>query len=163
MKNTGIVRRIDDLGRIVIPKEIRRPLRIREGDPIELFVNRDGEIVLKKYSPISQLNEFAQEYADSLYESTGHIILIGDRDEIISVSGAPKKSYLGQLTENYGKIDDRKVILEDTKVFVPIIAEGDLIGAIIFLGQEDYECKFGDYEVKMAEVAASFLAKTVGE
>ena len=94
MKATGIVRRIDDLGRVVIPKEIRRTLRIREGDPLEIFVDREGEVILKKYSPIGELGDFAQEYADSLYESTGHIALISDRDAIVAVSGAPKSNGL---------------------------------------------------------------------
>ena len=88
MKATGIVRRIDDLGRIVVPKEIRRTLRIREGDPLEIFTDREGEIILKKYSPIGELGEFAKEYADSLYEATGHIAAISDRDQIIAVAGA---------------------------------------------------------------------------
>jgi AbrB family transcriptional regulator (stage V sporulation protein T) len=163
MKNTGIVRRIDDLGRIVIPKEIRKPLRIREGDQLQLFVDRDGRIIFEKCSSLSQLEEFTQEYCDSLYETTGHISLIGDRDVIISVSGGSKKLHLGQLTENYGKIDDRKIILEDTKVFVPIVAEGDLIGAIILLAQEDFTSKFGDFEIKIAQAGASFLAKTISD
>lgn len=92
MKATGIVRRIDDLGRVVIPKEIRRTLRIREGDPLEIFVDRDGEVILKKYSPISELGDFAKEYADALFDSLGHAILICDRDTYIAVSGSSKKS-----------------------------------------------------------------------
>ncbi len=88
MKATGIVRRIDDLGRVVIPKEIRRTLRIREGDPLEIFVDREGEVILKKYSPIGELGDFAKEYADSLYEAIGHIACIADRDTIIAVAGA---------------------------------------------------------------------------
>ena len=92
LKATGIVRRIDDLGRVVIPKEIRRTLKIREGDPLEIYVDRGGEVILKKYSPIGELGDFAQEYADSLYESMGHISCIADRDTIIAVAGAPKKS-----------------------------------------------------------------------
>ncbi len=91
MKATGIVRRIDDLGRVVIPKEIRRTMRIREGEPLEIFVDRDGEVILKKYSPIGELGEFAQEYVDSLAEVTGHIACILDRDVAIAVAGAPKK------------------------------------------------------------------------
>ncbi len=94
MKATGIVRRIDDLGRVVIPKEIRRTLRIREGDPLEIFVDRDGEVILKKYSPIGELGDFAKEYADSLFESTNHITMISDRDSIIAVAGGSKKDYL---------------------------------------------------------------------
>ena len=96
MKATGIVRRIDDLGRVVIPKEIRRTLRIREGDPLEIFVDHDGEVILKKYSPIGELGEFAQEYADSLYEATGYLTLITDRDQVIAVAGGSKKEFLNQ-------------------------------------------------------------------
>lgn len=87
MKATGIVRRIDDLGRIVVPKEIRRTLRIREGDPLEIFTGREGEVILKKYSPIADLGQFAQAYAEALYETLGTPILISDRDEMIAVSG----------------------------------------------------------------------------
>ena len=94
MKATGIVRRIDDLGRVVIPKEIRRTLRIREGDPLEIFTDREGEVILKKYSPIGELSEFAQEYADSLAETLGHIACICDRDVVIAVAGAPKKEFI---------------------------------------------------------------------
>ena len=94
MKATGIVRRIDDLGRVVIPKEIRRTLRIREGDPLEIFVDRDGEVILKKYSPISELGDFAKEYADALYDSLGHSVLICDRDVYIAVSGSSRVSQM---------------------------------------------------------------------
>ena len=96
MKATGIVRRIDDLGRVVIPKEIRRTLRIREGDPLEIFTDRDGEVILKKYSPISELGQFAREYAETLYETLGTPALISDRDEMIAVSGLSKKDYLNR-------------------------------------------------------------------
>ncbi len=96
MKATGIVRRIDDLGRVVIPKEIRRTLRIREGDPLEIFVDRDGEVILKKYSPISELGDFATEYAEALFDSLDLSILISDRDEYIAVAGESKKDYLGK-------------------------------------------------------------------
>lgn len=92
MKATGIVRRIDDLGRVVIPKEIRRTMRIREGEPLEIYVDREGEVILKKYSPINELGEFAKEYADSLHEALGHVVCIADRDEIIAVSGGFKKN-----------------------------------------------------------------------
>jgi len=91
MKATGIVRRIDDLGRVVIPKEIRRTLRIREGDPLEIFTDREGEVILKKYSPIGELTEFANEYCESLYEVTNYISIITDRDTVIAVAGGSKK------------------------------------------------------------------------
>lgn len=185
MKATGIVRRIDDLGRVVIPKEIRRTLRIREGDPLEIFVDREGEVILKKYSPIGELGDFAKEYADSLYEAIGHIACIADRDSIIAVSGAPKKEFLnksiGPAVEKV--MEDRKAILinnpgadpsakncpviegdEDepckfsAEVIAPIIAEGDPIGAVILLSKEE-GAQMGDMELKLAQTAAGFLAK----
>ena len=179
MKATGIVRRIDDLGRVVIPKEIRRTLRIREGDPLEIFVDREGEVILKKYSPIGELGDFAKEYADSLYESIGHIACIADRDTIIAVAGAPKKEFLnkpiGPAVEKV--MEDRKAVLindpgsepvlegdEDepnkfsAQVIAPIIAEGDPIGAVILLSKED-GTQMGDMELKLAETASGFLAK----
>ena len=91
MKATGIVRRIDDLGRVVIPKEIRRTLRIREGDPLEIFTDREGGVILKKYSPIGELSEFATGYAETLAKTTGHIACITDKDTVIAVSGTSKK------------------------------------------------------------------------
>ncbi len=182
MKATGIVRRIDDLGRVVIPKEIRRTLRIREGDPLEIFVDREGEVILKKYSPIGELGDFAEEYAESLHEALGHIACIADRDAIIAVSGAPKKEYLnksiGAVVEKV--MEERKAVIinnpgkdpfckecsviEDgeckysAEVIAPIIAEGDPIGAVI-LASKDPNVKMGELELKLAETAAGFLAK----
>lgn len=91
MKATGIVRRIDDLGRVVVPKEIRRTLRIREGDPLEIFTDREGEIILKKYSPIGELGTFAQQYADSLAQTTGYVVCVTDRDTVIACAGNGKR------------------------------------------------------------------------
>jgi len=176
MKATGIVRRIDDLGRVVIPKEIRRTLRIREGDPLEIFVDRDGEVILKKYSPIGELGDFAKEYAESLFESTNHITMISDRDTIIAVAGGSKKDYLEKqistLVENC--MDNRKTLLEtntgtyeickdveetySSYVIAPIIAGGDPIGSVILLSKDE-NVKMGQMETKMAETAAAFLAK----
>lgn len=181
MKATGIVRRIDDLGRVVIPKEIRRTLRIREGDPLEIFVDRDGEVILKKYSPIGELGDFAKEYADSLSETTGHVALIADRDAIIAVAGAPKKEFLskavGSLVER--AMEERRTFMmagpgerpkgsligdeeEETRftamVIAPIVAEGDPIGAVILCSREP-DARMGDLERKLAETAAGFLAK----
>lgn len=178
MKATGIVRRIDDLGRVVIPKEIRRTLRIREGDPLEIFVDREGEVILKKYSPIGELGEFAKEYADSLYEATGHIACIADRDVIIAVSGASKKEYINKpiWATIEQAMSDRKTIqlkageaglkTEDedeqgkltNQVVAPIIAEGDPIGAVLLMSK-DPNIKMGELELKLAETAAGFLAK----
>lgn len=181
MKATGIVRRIDDLGRVVIPKEIRRTLRIREGDPLEIFVDREGEVILKKYSPIGELGDFAKEYADSLYEALGHIACIADRDTIIAVSGAPKKEFLNKPvgTAIEKVMEERKAVIinnpgedpyckdcivEDSEcrysseVIAPIIAEGDPIGAVILASREP-DVKMGEMELKLAETAAGFLAK----
>ncbi|HHT37142.1 MAG: stage V sporulation protein T [Candidatus Wallacebacter cryptica] len=174
MKATGIVRRIDDLGRVVIPKEIRRTLRIREGDPLEIFVDREGEVILKKYSPIGELGDFAQEYADSLYESTGHIALISDRDAVVAVAGAAKKQWIDKsvndviekamesrrtmvVTKSDTADDDDRWDFE-SQVIAPIIAEGDPIGAVLIC-TKDPNTQLGELEIKLAETAAGFLAK----
>ena len=173
MKATGIVRRIDDLGRVVIPKEIRRTLRIREGDPLEIFVDRDGEVILKKYSPINELGNFAQEYAESLAENSGCLVLIADRDAIISVAGGSKKDY---IDKNIGPaveraMDSRSTLSEKTgkevmegvgqelgyTVIAPVIAGGDPIGAVILIAKEQQE--LGEVEQKLSETAAGFLAR----
>ncbi|CUA81011.1 stage V sporulation protein T [Anoxybacillus suryakundensis] len=174
MKATGIVRRIDDLGRVVIPKEIRRTLRIREGDPLEIFVDRDGEVILKKYSPISELGDFAKEYAEALFDSLGQPVLICDRDVFIAVAGGSKKEYLNRsVSELVEKVmEDRQSILhteeksvsfaqgheEHMKSYVvaPIIAGGDPIGAVIIFSKDK---TLGEVEHKAAETAASFLAR----
>ena len=180
MKATGIVRRIDDLGRVVIPKEIRRTLRIREGDPLEIFTDREGGVILKKYSPIGELNDFAREYAESLQQTLGNIILISDRDNIISVSGITKKEYIEKKVSNELEkiMDERKTvalgegagkiipIYEDEEldgkyygqVISPIIAEGDAIGSVIIIAKESGK-KFNETEIKLAETASSFLGK----
>jgi AbrB family transcriptional regulator (stage V sporulation protein T) len=182
LKATGIVRRIDDLGRVVIPKEIRRTLRIREGDPLEIFTDREGEVILKKYSPIGELGDFAKEYADSLHDSVNHITCIADRDAIIAVAGAPKKEYMDKsVSPALEKImEERKTVLVEktseknyiritideeegkpkysSQVVTPIIAEGDPIGAVILLSKAP-DIVMGDLEVKVAETAAGFLAR----
>ena len=96
MKATGIVRRIDDLGRVVIPKEIRRTLRIKEGTPLEIFTDREGEIILKKYSPIGELSTFAKEYAEVLSQTTGMVSCITDHDQVIAAAGQGGKEYVGK-------------------------------------------------------------------
>ncbi|BFN05898.1 stage V sporulation protein T [Clostridium tetani] len=179
MKATGIVRRIDDLGRVVIPKEIRRTLRIREGDPLEIFTDREGGVILKKYSPIGELSEFSKGYAESLQQSIGNIVIICDRDMLISVSGVQKKEYMDKKIsfELEKIIEERKTILiskereiiplyDDeefeekyaTQVISPIIAEGDAIGAVIIVSKDKDE-EFGEVEMKLAETASSFLGK----
>ena len=94
MKATGIVRRIDDLGRVVVPKEIRRTLRIREGDPLEIYTDREGGIILRKYSPIGELSQFSKQYAEALAQNTGYIVSITDRDRHIATAGSGKKELM---------------------------------------------------------------------
>jgi AbrB family transcriptional regulator (stage V sporulation protein T) len=177
LKATGIVRRIDDLGRVVIPKEIRRTLRIREGDPLEIFTDREGEIILKKYSPIGELGSFAKEYADSLAQTVGHITCIVDKDQIIAVSGGAKRELMDKhisvamektisqrniLTSSRNEpgfvpvLEDDITDIYNHELIVPIISEGDVLGAIVFLSAEK---KMGDVENKLAQTAAGFLGK----
>ena len=177
MKATGIVRRIDDLGRVVIPKEIRRTLRIREGDPLEIFTDREGEIILKKYSPIGELGSFAKEYAESLAQTAGHITCIVDKDQIIAVSGGAKRELMekhispalekaiNNRTPLIASRDESHFVpvLEDdiegmysNELIAPIISEGDVLGAVVFLSADR---KMGDVESKLAQTAAGFLGK----
>lgn len=180
MKATGIVRRIDDLGRVVIPKEIRRTLRIREGDPLEIFTDKEGEVILKKYSPIGELGDFASQYADTIHKTSGHITCIADRDTIIAVSGASKKEFLEKsLSSDLERVIEEKTtfvvkssdektisILADeapdrkytSQVVSPIISEGDPIGAVILLST-DPGTRMGEVEAKLAQSAAGFLGK----
>lgn len=177
MKATGIVRRIDDLGRIVIPKEIRRTLRIRESDPLEIFTDREGEIILKKYSPIGEMNTFAKQYAESLAQVSGHVAIIADRDQFIAASGGYKnavgKSISKELEERLDKREtfaaakgERNFIsvFEDGEgeymheAVSAIICEGDVIGAVILL-EDDGKGKMGEVEQKLILSAAAFLGR----
>ena len=177
MKATGIVRRIDDLGRVVIPKEIRRTLRIREGDPLEIFTDREGEIILKKYSPIGELGTFAKEYAESLAQAVGHITCIVDKDQIIAVSGGTKRDFIEKhISPGLEKtinarnalvasrndngfvqiMENETDVMYNHQLVMPIISEGDVLGAIVFLSPDK---KMGDVENKLAQTAAGFLGK----
>lgn len=180
MKATGVVRRIDDLGRVVIPKEIRKTLRIKEGDPLEIFTDKEGEVILKKYSPIGELSEFATEYAETLAKTTGHIACITDKDIVIAVSGGAKKEYLEQSIsdelekiledkENYTSKENNDLAVPITKndnkerrfnsqVVYPIISDGDVIGSVILLSKEA-GTKMTEVEQKVVQSAASFLGK----
>ncbi len=176
MKATGIVRRIDDLGRVVIPKEIRRTMRIREGDPLEIFTNRDGEVIFKKYSPIGELGEFAVQYAESLAKTSNMPACITDRDTIIAVSGASKREFLekpvsmelerlmSSKTSYTKEVGTAKVVpLVDGNekycacVVWPIIAEGDAIGSVVFFSDEKAVANAA--EEKLAQAAAGFFAR----
>lgn len=179
LKATGVVRRIDDLGRIVIPKEIRKTLRIKEGDPLEIFTDKEGEVILKKYSPIGELSEFATGYAETLSKTTGHIACITDKDTVIAVSGGSKKEFLEQdlsqeleqLLEDkeiYASSQNNEVSIPITKndnkdrrynsqVVYPIISQGDVIGSVILLSKEA-NTKMGETELKIVQSAAGFLS-----
>ena len=186
MKATGIVRRIDELGRVVIPKEIRRTLRIREGDALEVYTDSDGGVILKKYSPIGELGDFAKEYAESLHQSVGYTTLICDKDYVIAVSGVRKSTHgssiavdkaihpaLEKLMTAREKVNVSKLNGDDmypimasdenneaysAELIIPILASGDAIGAVILLSKDD-GVVFGQTEVKVAETAASFMGK----
>ena len=124
MKATGIVRRIDDLGRVVVPKEIRRTLRLREGTPLEIFTDREGEIILKKYSPMMELNAFAGQYADAMAQSTGLLVCITDRDQVVAAAGGAKKDFfqkpISRALEHV--IEERTVIQagKEDRNFTPV-------------------------------------------
>jgi len=175
LKATGIVRRIDDLGRVVIPKEIRRTLRIREGDPLEIFTDKDGGVILKKYSPIGELGLFSKQFAETISQTVGHVVCITDKDQIITVSGGYKKELfekavceeLEKLINERGQVwakkDDKEFIniieneeLEfESQIIIPIISEGDAIGAVVMLSNET----LGELEKKVVLCAATFLGK----
>ena len=182
MKATGIVRRIDDLGRIVIPKEIRRTLHIRESDPLEIFTDHEGAIILKKYSPIGEMGSYAKQYAESLSQVSGHLALIADRDQIIAAAGTGSKQMIGKSVsksleekmnlretvctsrndKNYVEVVDGEVQEYQQEVIIPIITQGDVIGAAILLSA-NADDEMSEVEMKLAQSAAGFLGKQMEE
>ncbi|MBE5935777.1 MAG: AbrB/MazE/SpoVT family DNA-binding domain-containing protein [Lachnospiraceae bacterium] len=176
MKTTGIVRRIDDLGRVVIPKEIRRRLNIREGDPLEIFTLGEGEVRIKKYSPMGEMEFFAKQYAGALVGELGGIVCITDMDEIIAVEGGNLKNLIGKSIShelekvalerkivranikdrNFIKIVDEELEIKN-EILCPIISSGDVVGTVLFMNNKDSE--MGDLEEKLVKCAAIFLAK----
>ncbi len=176
MKATGIVRRIDDLGRVVIPKEIRRTMRIREGDPLEIFTEKDGEVIFKKYSPMGELSDFAGQICETMHKTTNRITAITDRDSVISVFGAPKRDLgekrisgeLEQVMEGrqvfQESVGDRQLPIVDgdsqyrVSIAAPIISEGDVMGCVVFLNHGDSQ-PAGEVENKLAATVARFLGK----
>ena len=180
MRATGIVRRIDELGRVVIPKEIRHTLRIREGDPLEIFTDHDGEVVLKKYSPIGEIAAIAKDYTDSLYRTLGHVALISDRDAVVSSSGAAKREYVEkQLSAEVDQIlQGRQLTLlnlstgarmipitgEDrpesysSQIIAPILADGEIVGGLILLSRES-GLQMTDIDQKVAETTANIIGR----
>jgi len=175
MKATGIVRRIDDLGRVVIPKEIRRTMRIREGDPLEIFTNADGEVIFKKYSPIGELTEVSSIYAEVMFKNSTDPVIICDRDHVIAASGVSKKEVLERrvspLLEEV--MEQRKPFVakpglkhlaaiegieRTASIAIPILAAGDVCGAVMMMSDENSTVP-KDSDVKMINVAAAFLGR----
>ena len=181
MKATGIVRRIDDLGRVVIPKEIRRTMRIREGDPLEIYTDREGEVIFKKYSPIGELSGFAAQYAETLHKTCSLSVVICDRDAIIACAGVSRKDYtdkalsdqLEEIIEGRSLYVHREgdepipVIAEGGSHFIscamPIISEGDIVGCVASVTDQPNaphrEMPTGEVESKLILTAAGFLGR----
>ncbi len=176
MKATGIVRRVDDLGRIVIPKEIRRTLRIREGDPLEIYTEKDGGVIFRKYSPMGDLQDFAAQICDSIGANTGRIAAVADRDTIIALAGAPKrelvdkpnsqelealmeqrKSYRYQAGENMLRAAEGSDKYH-LGVAAPILSQGDLMGCVMLLMGEN-GTPMQEADQKLAQTVAGFLGK----
>ncbi len=178
MKATGIVRRIDDLGRVVIPKEIRRTMRIREGDPLEIYTNAGGEVIFKKYSPMGEMSSFALQYAEALGSATKLTVLICDRDHCVAASGISKKEVIERrITPTLEEIMEqrravsfndgtRHLALEgiDRNICIatPIIVSGDVTGAVVFVESEKSSTS-EESDIKLASVAATFLGKQIEE
>ena len=176
MKATGIVRRIDDLGRVVIPKEIRRTMRIREGDPLEIFTDKDGELIFKKYSPMGELSDFAAQICDSLRRSTDGIAAVCDRDSIIAIAGGGKRELMGKaISPKLSEIMEARsayrhsvggssiaVSADDDKyclsVAAPVLSEGDVLGCVLFISERN-SAPGSEVEYKLALTVANFLGK----
>ena len=176
MKATGIVRRIDDLGRVVIPKEIRRTMRIREGDPLEIYTSKDGEVIFKKYSLMGGVDEFAAQLCETLSKSTGATVAVTDRDSVIAAAGSARRDLIGkrispqleQIMEGRGIYraapSERSVYVTESLdrycalIAAPIISEGDALGLVVFVGT-DGESNAGETEYKLAQAIAGFLGK----
>ena len=179
MKATGIVRRIDELGRIVIPKEIRRTMRIREGDSLEIFTDNDGEIVFKKYSPMEEIASFAIPCAEVMAKTCGTPVLVFDRDHVVAAAGVSHKEFMGRRIhaqlEEIMMQPDTKIAIGDANrirpvegvdryasVVVPILVLGDVTGAVCMLFSEN-GASVKESDVKLAQVAAAFLGRHMEE
>ena len=181
MKATGIVRRIDDLGRVVIPKEIRRTMRIREGDPLEIYTDREGEVIFKKYSPIGEMASFASQYAETLQKTCSMAVVICDRDAVIASAGVPKREYAdkkvsvafeeevieSRVLYTHKEHGERISVIEDggshyVSCAMPIITEGDIVGCVASVIAHDGDGTDRiptDLETKLIQTAAGFLGK----
>ncbi len=172
MKATGVIRRIDDLGRVVIPKEIRKNLRIKEGDNLEIFVQNE-EVILKKYSMMNKINDLAQELTDAIYTFMKHSIFITDTDTVVAASGPLKKEYLGKNISDFitGSIKRRDKMIENhfkelnfidddvitcSYVMSTILVNGEATGMILIISEDE---KLGDSEMQMASIVSSFMTK----
>lgn len=172
MKATGVVRRIDDLGRIVIPKELRRTMRIKEGDSLEIFIETNDKIVLRKYSPVQNINEFISEFVQSIYETTKKEIIITDSERIIAAAIKGRKEISGnkismrleeRLTNRQTQIVEKGEVLDISEVLQikkpavikPINVYGDILGLVIIVGDD----KITDVEKNLAEFAGAFFCK----
>lgn len=176
MRATGIIRRIDDLGRIVIPKEIRKTMHIRESDPLEIFTEKDGNIILKKYSPIGEMGDNAKQYVQAIASQIPHTICICDQDSVIAAAGANAKKLLGKLLHEEAEeaLSERKNVLmnreqEDFFPFISdfpevfqyvclstIIAESEAVGFVCILSTGD---ELTQNDLKIARIASEFLGK----
>ena len=176
MKATGIVRRIDDLGRVVIPKEIRRTMRIREGDPLEIYTEKDGEVIFKKYSPMGELSDFAEQICESMYKTAECPAAVCDRDSVIAAAGSGRKEILDRhISESLAAVmEGRRAFRSEpgrqpvpvtdqentprAAVASPILSEGDVLGCVLFLDRGD-GARPGDVELKLADTVSRFLGK----
>ena len=176
MKATGIVRRVDDLGRIVIPKEIRRTLKIREGDPLEIYTEKDGGVIFRKYSPMGDMQEFAAQLCDAIGANTGCIAAVSDRDSIIALSGAPKRELMDKPnSQELDKLMEQRKNYRYTPgdtllraaegsdkyhlgVAAPILSQGDLMGCVMLLIGEDGKA-LAESDQQLAQTVAGFLGK----
>lgn len=180
MKATGIVRRIDDLGRVVIPKEIRRTMRIREGDPLEIYTSVDGEVIFKKYSPVGEISSYASQYADVLAKVSGVPAVICDRDHVIAVAGMQKKEVMERRVSSSLEdlMEERKVhVYKDEKdpklspiegidkyalVCSPILTQGDVSGAVMLLSADGI--KHADQsQISLVQAGAMYFGKQMEE
>ena len=176
MKATGIVRRIDDLGRVVIPKEIRRTMRIREGDPLEIFVNKEGEVIFKKYSLLGDIDELAGQFCEALSKNIGGVVAVTDRDSVIAIAGGGKRELLErQLSDaleavleergTYCRQENEKPlpVIEGSDQYhvclaAPILSQGDVMGSVLLVTDQENRMT-GEIERALAETAASFLGR----
>lgn len=179
MKATGIVRRIDELGRVVIPKEIRRTLHFREGDPLEIFTDKDGGVVLRKYSLMGDIENYAREFAEAMHHTLGKNVVITDKDTVLAAAGTGKKELPGKTlsAELQKRIEERRGVITDKKgrelpiplvetdetpyvsqCILPIFGGGDVLGAVIVSSDSD---SLGETAYKTAETAAHFLGNQV--